>query len=308
MTIFAAPAPDVRTFLSEVDPRCIADAVARGWQPIAHRCELANDGDYVVQPWRTDGEVAIANMAGEIVAWDNRCPHRGARIYTAAAGNAPPRCAYHGRMATATTVRRFALAERGGFFFVADRPFGGAPLLPFDIPPLTLDSTLTYTMDCHWTGAVENALDYEHVEVLHAGSLGRLALTPLTLQTFSDGSSVQRFASSADLDRLARFFPHTRDFDYVHAHFFPYSAISSTRGWTYSLQHYWPRADGRTTFVHRLYVTETTRPMRDFFDSVAAVNAQTFAEDAAICARVPAGHASELGPHDARIAHFRRFL
>jgi len=292
---------------------------ARGghWHPVAHRSELANPGDFVVLPWKAHGgEVAITNIDGELVAFDNRCPHRGARLFTERRGNRPPVCAYHGRCARPEQLRqRYYKAECNGFVFVRDE---GPPsaLMPEalyqfmqGVPALRLHSTLEFVMDAHWTVCVENALDFEHVAHVHRGSLAKLMLAPLGMDLLDGGSSVERFRSrDGRLGRLGLYFPDQRDFDYAHAHFFPYSALSSTRGWTYSLQHYFPRADGRTDFIHRLYVTETTRPLPDFFAAVARMNAQVFAEDAAVCALVAPGDTGPLGPNEKRIAHFRRHL
>jgi nitrite reductase/ring-hydroxylating ferredoxin subunit len=286
------------------------------WHLVARARELANEGDYVCLPWRADGEVAVMRQAGELVAFNNLCPHRGARIFDSLRGNREPRCAYHGRLASAANVKHYETGMIGDWLLVSDAPPHAPHCAPetifqflTDAPPLTLHSMLSYVIDAHWTVCVENALDFEHVEHVHAGSLAKLALVPKDLQCFKGGSSIEEFASEAQrLGHLSKFFPHEQPFDYMHAHLFPYACLSSTRGWTYSLQHYFPRADGRTNFIHRLYTAPTTRPMPEFFDSVAKLNAQVFAEDAAICARVPAGHAGLLTARERRIAHFRSCL
>ncbi len=285
------------------------------WHPVANRSELARPGDYLVLPWKADGEIALTNIDGEIVAFDNRCPHRGARIFTDMRGNRPPVCGYHGRCARAEQMQRFQafawgdwiIAESNVDFPLDARSYVGGMDLLRDLPPLALHGEITFVMDCDWTVAIENALDFEHVAHLHGNSLARLALQPGNFRPYADGSSMQAFKAES-LRRMDSVFPHQAEFDYVHAHLFPQTCISSTRGWTYSLQHYFPRADGRTNFVHRLYSTPTTRPVPGFFDAAFALNRKVFEEDAAICANVPAGHAGALGPLDARIAHFRSHL
>lgn len=290
------------------------------WHPICHQSEVERDGDFVCLPVEPDAEIAVMRQAGDLVAFDNRCPHRGARIFSKMAGNREPRCAYHARLATADNVRRYTFMVYGGWVFVSDGPaephdlahlLKPAPLGDFiaETPPLRHHSTLRFVMECDWTVAVENALDFEHVEHVHSTSLAKLALVPKSLQTMEDGSSIEEFTSeSGRLGRMSRFFPHEQTFDYRHAHFYPFTCLSSTRGWTYSLQHYFPRADGRTEFIHSLYAAESTRPMPEFFDSVARLNEQVFREDAAICALVPAGHDGPLAPRERRISHFRGAL
>jgi phenylpropionate dioxygenase-like ring-hydroxylating dioxygenase large terminal subunit len=65
------------------------------WHLVYHRRELQTFGDYV----RFDtpsGEVVVFNDVGNIIAFDNRCPHHGARIYSANYGNQAASCKYHG--------------------------------------------------------------------------------------------------------------------------------------------------------------------------------------------------------------------
>lgn len=289
------------------------------FHPIAHRSELEHDGDFVCLPWKADSEVAIVNAGGELFAFDNRCPHRGARIYTDLHGNREPRCAYHARLVTGAIASRLPMIKIGGFLFVSEL---ADAVMPFSAgvfraaPPLRMHSLFTLQMECHWTVAVENALDFDHVATVHTDSLAKLGLQPFQLQTFEDGSSIENFlgigvASGTRALRMQALFPDSRDFGrgqvYMHAHAFPFTCLSSTGGWTYSLQHYLPRADGRTTFIHRLYAAESTRPVPEFLASAARMNEQVFREDAAVCATVPAHHRGALGPSERRIAHFRRF-
>ena len=285
------------------------------WHLAAHRCELAAPGDYVLLPWGTDGEAALANMAGELVAFDNRCPHRGARIYSGLCGNREPRCAYHGRLATANSVQRYAVAFVGDWVFVGNAPIGFraklalAPEL-FDFlrsaPALTPHSAITLVMDCDWRTALENALDFDHVAHVHGSTLAKLGMEPLTLALLPGGLSIEHFSVAPRVQKIGAHFPHTAPFGYAHAHISEFACLSSTGGWTYSLQHYMPRADGRTDFVHRLYTAKPTRPMGVYFDAVAKINEAVFREDAEVCARIPIGHTGgTLAPHERRIAHFR---
>ncbi len=214
------------------------------WLPVCHVSEVARNGDFVQVPH--NGHVAVSNFGGEIIAWDGRCPHRGAMIYgDARAGNREPRCAYHARLATAANVKRFTTSIWGGFIFVGQPLWQqnradslahlmDGPLSTFiaGVPALTLHSTLSFVMGCDWTVAVENALDFEHVEHAHSQSLAKLALVPKTLDTYANGSSIEEFTSeSGRLGHLSKFFPHEQRFDYKHAHLFPHACLSSTRGW-----------------------------------------------------------------------------
>jgi phenylpropionate dioxygenase-like ring-hydroxylating dioxygenase large terminal subunit len=302
------------------------------WHLVAHVSELQNPGDFVALPVFGDGrEIAVMNYEGYLHAWDNRCPHRGMRIFKESSGNRAPVCEYHGRCAKPHLLKTLSHCLVNGWVFVAGQtdptkcvslqlPMLVADILEEAPPDLTLYSRLQFTMDCDWTVAVENALDLEHVEHVHADSLARLGLTDEVLgsDTAPDGSSRARLHSSEAkrLDKLRQFFrspgsamPRNMDkpWDYEHTYFYPYAAVSSTRGFTYSLQNYWPQPDGRTHFLHRLYAAPANSPAAfNYFDSVARLNEKVFREDAAICAHVPADFPGVLGKGDERIACFRQ--
>lgn len=302
----------------------------KGWHCVGHVCELANPGDYLVLPVSEDGgEIAVMNYEGYLHAFNNRCPHRGARIFTELFGNRPPICGYHGRCAKPATIEPMPWRIAGNFVFVAAgpglvQPFGfGDDMMDFiDRAPgaMRLHSRLQFVMDCDWSVAVENALDLEHVPHVHADSLARLGLKRERLLTYVDGSSIE-FMESTQVQRLDKiepmfaaaaidFVPFNRSCDYVHAHFFPYAAVSSTRGFTYSLQNYFPTADGRTWFMHRLYASPAPRALESYFEGVEEMNTQVFCEDAVICKGIPPWpqFVGKLGPSDDRIAAFREAI
>lgn len=282
------------------------------WHLIAHACELANPGDFVCLPIGPGKEIAATRLDdGGLMVFDNRCPHRGARIFTEMFGNRPPVCAYHGRCVRQRDATVLPLARVGDWFIVNDTPGSDEPepiwshVLPRGktAPALTRHSVLTFVQACHWTVAVENALDFEHVRTVHAASLHPLNLIPGAQAYHGGGSSEEQFASdSARLATLRRMFPeaHPQAPDYRHIFMFPYTALSSTAGAHYSLQHYFPRADGMTEFVHRLYLTPTAWPQAG--DSIAAFNRQVFDEDAAVCKLVAPWHKGLAEP---RIEYFR---
>lgn len=291
------------------------DLWAKHWTPLCHVSEVSEPNQYVLVPWSFENEAVVSHTADGPVVWDNRCPHRGARIYTESAGAAEPVCAYHGRRANMCDVRKFASSEARGLVWAS----GGPAVFPEVASRLSvighfkLHSQLSFTMDCHWTVAVENALDSEHVSSVHSRSLASLQLSSLCEKLLPGGSSTEWFDSKrgGELDRLEfslkSYQPEGRRvWDYQHAHIFPFTCISTVRGLTYSIQHYFPRTDGRTSFIHKLYTHLEGAAADHYHKSVAAMNKQVFEEDAGICARVPAGHQGLLAPNEVRIQHFRR--
>lgn len=279
------------------------------WHLIAHVSELANPGDFVCLPVEPGREIAATRMPdGELMVFDNRCPHRGARIYTEMFGNRPPRCGYHGRCARAADVPCYSWFEHRGWLIVSDGVFADSPPVQWheslpSLPALERHSVLAYTYPCHWTVAVENALDTEHVAAVHARSLAPLQIDPIAAIYHGAGSTEEHFNTKPT--RLLSVFPEADPEapGYRHLFMFPYSALSSTAGAHYSLQHYFPKADGTTAFIHRLYLTPT--PYAGAGDVVARFNKQVFEEDAAICATVAPWHSGHLNPSEWRIEEFR---
>jgi phenylpropionate dioxygenase-like ring-hydroxylating dioxygenase large terminal subunit len=288
------------------------------WHLVAHQCELARSGDFVNLPWCETGNIVVSNIDGELVAWNGLCSHRRYRIYTEMSGNAPPVCGYHGRCQKPSKMRvRFpVLVTEDGWVLVygKDVPLSSAPAPSFEpiceTPRLRLYNTVSYTYQCLWAVAVENALEAEHVPFVHADSLGKLGISRCWMHLAENGSSIELFESTQKkrLDRIQHLFPNRPvdlACDYAHAYYFPHAALSTTRGWSFSLQNYFPKAGGMTTFVHRLYVTDTDRDMTNFWNGVASLNEQIFREDAAVCARVTSDSLNEPEPAEDRIRHFR---
>ena len=68
--------------MSVLDSIKISDDLIRSyWHPIAHTSELQNDRDFIRFEIK-DFEVLVINDKGNYVAFDNLCPHRGARFFT----------------------------------------------------------------------------------------------------------------------------------------------------------------------------------------------------------------------------------
>jgi phenylpropionate dioxygenase-like ring-hydroxylating dioxygenase large terminal subunit len=67
------------------------------WQFLAHESELKEPGSYVTRWMVNDPVLVVRNNEGEIKAYLNSCPHRGAHLCTADFGKKKTfTCAYHG--------------------------------------------------------------------------------------------------------------------------------------------------------------------------------------------------------------------
>lgn len=308
------------------------------WVPLAHVNEL-KDGEYIKVPWFDPGEEVVLLKTGTShFAFENRCPHRGAKLvngrFHGRLDDGIIRCQYHGRRFELGSLRAFPVALFGDWVCVQYRPadsvfsgemrptFGGVrvPWAEVLLKPsgrAICSDRDDRPLDHDWAVAVENALDWEHVAHVHAGSFGSLGLSRIWASTHNDGSSAEFFRKGDEgprLDiKLGKLFQgvlrESPDWDYAHVHLFPFAALSSVRGTTVSLQLYLPLPEGKTFFVSRLYTSSfkdsVAKSARDvFLDHVQMLNTRIFMEDIEVCDTVRAG-GGKLGPSDARIAHFR---
>ena len=318
------------------------------WHLLAHRSELAGAGRYVLFDVAGD-EVAAFHDGESVQVFDNRCPHRGARIFDGTHGQSRFFCRYH---AWAFAKGRFIIPGRelfdcdlsdvrlnsyrtewlGDFLFVSRRPARALAEQLAGIAELveTISYGIgeradfnTYPYECDWKIAVENALDQYHVAVIHRDSLDKLKMEPAQDSYFGlnnisrAGVGDERVAKR--LRSLRRFFDMSYQPEgYLAIHLFPFTFLTSTMGYSYSLQSFHPAASDRTSFSSRFYSGKLSsrvgpEAMRAFFDSSLQVNHQVFREDAEICARVPTDSWSPEPPRylssgEEKIAYFRQTM
>lgn len=320
------------------------------WHLLCHRSELPQPGDFVKLDWLNQ-EVVIFNDHGELVVFDNLCPHRGTRFFTDNTGNGAIACPYHGwsyragslhipcreqyvaddlRKARLNTLQTDWCAD---FLFASICParsldvqlgdtFNLLGALSFNIDGLA--DVNAYTFECDWRIALENALEPLHLPFIHPDSLGQLHLGD-GVNDFTEWTSVWQaplgnVAMEKKLGSIKRLFQIEGAYSgYQSIYLFPFTMLSSTFGYSYSLQHFFPSASvNRTHFSSRLLpgVTKNaaaSTALADFFRSTAAMNRQVFHEDHQICQRIVQGAADNerfgtLSVQEEKIAHFRRCL
>jgi phenylpropionate dioxygenase-like ring-hydroxylating dioxygenase large terminal subunit len=293
------------------------------WHLVCHRSELAQPGDYVRLGWLGDDAIAWRDR-DEIVVFDNVCPHRGTRFLDGASGNAPLVCPYHGwsyrngrlrvppnsdvprERADRVDLCRLRSAWCGEFLFASIAPrFTLEEQLEGVWDALAAISGLVdrradfnaYAYECDWRVAVENALEPYHIATIHPSSLGELRLEPGT-NDLHPWSSVWRAAIQDErtdrrLRQLERLFePAERYRGYLSIYLFPFSMVSTTYGFSFSQQSFFPGVDPlRTNFYSRLLTARLKSPaaaeaLASFFESTAQFNRRVFDEDHAICRRV----------------------
>lgn len=106
--------------------------------------------------------------------------------------------------------------------------------------------------------------------------------------------------------------------NYTAIFIFPFSFISSTFGYTYSLQNFFPsREANRTHFTTRTFRSKLHNPDKNeavissFLNSIDSVNRQVFQEDYEICKRISPDFPMDatdnvLSSSEEKIIHFRQ--
>jgi nitrite reductase/ring-hydroxylating ferredoxin subunit len=320
------------------------------WHLFCHRSEVAAPHEYVRLQAFGD-EVVAFNDGADVVVFDNRCPHRGARVYDGDAGKQRWVCPYHGWSfvkgrffvpasetftgcdPTKAELARYRTAWVGEFLFVSKRP-----TQPIETQLEGVYDMLAaisrgiggrrdinaYPYRCNWKIAVENALDQYHVSLVHHETLNRLKLKPAEDEYLGE-NNISRAALGDEkmikkLKLLGRLFEldHKPD-GYVAIQLFPFTFLTSTFGYSYSLQQFYPGANQDVTaFTSRFYAGKLSSKlppdtMDSFFASSLSVNHDVFKEDAEICARLPTDSWSPeperyVCAGEAKIVEFRRVV
>lgn len=318
------------------------------WHLLAHRSELAEPRDFI--RFEVLGrEVVLHHDGASIVAFDNRCPHRGARIFDGDAGRERFLCRYHGWsyskgrvfVADAASLSHCPLDElalntlhlawAGDFAFVSvapkrsleDQLAGLAPMLEAISYGIGRRWDFNrYQYEADWRIALENALEPYHVGAIHPETLNKLKLMPGENQYFGRNSV---WSSPLGDDRLAkrmqslsRLFDLPHQFEgYESLYLFPFTMISSTFGFSQSVQHFLPSVTPeRTLFTSRLFTgrlkTSTKEDLvTSFMASSATMNRAVFDEDHDICKRLSIETWSMQPPRfwsasEEKILHFRQ--
>lgn len=318
------------------------------WHMVCHRTELPNDGDFLKFKVPI-GDVVIFNDSGNYFAFDNRCAHRGAFIYASEAGNQANTCKYHGWTFKAgkliiplvdqfkgcnigqAALKEYQLDWCGDFLFVGIEPendlygqLAGAAEYIENIS-FNISGRLhlsAYEYECSWTIALENALEPYHIDMIHPRTLATLKLESGT-NTFHGVNSVWQAPIGnsrikKQLEKLGRYFNIDYRYQgYMSIFMFPFTMISSTFGYSYSLQNFFPsqNREDRTNFMSRMLAcnlrsAHAQKIVQPFLDSSARINRLVFEEDHAICKIMPTDAWSPeplpyISEQEVKIAHFR---
>jgi phenylpropionate dioxygenase-like ring-hydroxylating dioxygenase large terminal subunit len=319
------------------------------WHLVCHRRELLNDGDFIKFDTIV-GDIVLFNDMGNIVAFDNKCPHRGANIYRDDLGNQPASCKYHGWTYRSGRVivpdmhrfvgcaietadlNKYRIDWCGDFIFIGVEPrFGlreqlGGVFEQLENISFNIDSCVDlsrYDYECYWAHAVENALEPYHISMVHPETLATLQLEEG--ENIFDGPNSIWYAPVGNMQvknklmKLKNLFNIDYQYEgYISIYIFPFTMISSTYGYSYSLQNFFPAKDGKgtTKFTSRLLTSNVkneraSRMLSSFFESTVEVNKKVFDEDHEICRSLPRDSWSAeplkfFSELESKIIHFRQ--
>jgi len=293
------------------------------WHLVGHVSEFDEEGKYFCFEV-ADSQIAVFNDGQSIVAFDNVCPHRGARIFPLGKGSRRAICPYHGWSFRAGKVipshaksfvdcdlseaalNTYFIEIYGPWVFVAQQPkmdieeqLQGVSRHLTDIGQRIthLANYDSYVFECDWPLAVENALEPYHISMVHPSSLGSLRLSAGVDSFFDFASlwdaSILCAKSDSNLQRVANLLAEDPLFEgYRFLYLFPFSMISSTYSISFSVQNFFPASDSKTFFDSRLYSSRLadaekhSEVMNIFLESTMTINRRIFAEDHEICKKI----------------------
>jgi len=292
------------------------------WHLVGHKSEVLNNQDFIKFKLH-NREIVVSNDNGNLVAFDNICPHRGARIFIETHGTKSITCPYHawtyanGQLRIpnkkafkncdidSADINKFKLEFCGDFIFIGINPKASLINQLSDLKPVLEDISFnistrldfdSYSFECIFPIAIENALESEHVEIIHKNTLSGLKLQQEgEANFFGDNISwkaiVGNEKTNNNLQKISKNFNIISQYQGYQTHFIhPFAMISSTYGYSYSMQNFFPGDNNVTNFNSRYYpshVKEGSESIMEFFyNEGVKMNGKIFKEDADICARV----------------------
>lgn len=333
--------------LSELNKILVEDF----WHLIGHISELPNPNDYLLI--KIDNkEVVVFNDQHTIVAFTNACPHRGTKVFTGLKGNKKYLCSYHGWSYSdgkikPTAVKDFVdidfnqislpfwkLERCGDFIFISQYPQKslhdqlGSMYSRIEAMSESIETEMDsnhFEYECYWYTAVENALEPYHLPYIHGSTLNKLLFknikNELNLNNSILTADLGNESMRNGLERIKRYFDSDSSINgYETIFLYPFSFISTTYGYSYSVQNFFPNnIESITNFSSKLYGCKLKERknksiLESFYQSVIEMNKHVFIEDHEICKlnsnpnwiKQIVEETDILSASEAKIKHFRQ--
>ena len=283
---------------------------------IAHKSELPSSGDFLCFTL-FENEILLYKEDEEIICFDNICPHRGAPFLCGEnEGCRVLTCPYHGwqyrdgklvipnksrfKAEEIENVSLFSYRVEycGDFIFFSRSPKQSlkeqlGEFFPF-LEKISYSITRRRDMNrtpfaSNWKLSLENALENYHVPSIHPHTLSPLGLSDGNVTYEGENSlwvsEITNAKAHKKLQRMKTFFKEENYYkeNYFSLYLFPFSMISSTFGYSYAFQSFFPHTVEETRFYSRTYEVSSLLNTDPFYESVVRVNRQIFDEDIAVC-------------------------
>lgn len=299
----------------------IQNLYEENWHFGCHENELSIEGSYIKFKY-FDQDIVLYNDGKEIIAFDNICPHRGARFFLDSNGIEIASCKYHGWTQSQgkliipnqenfincpNSLNKYNVEYCGSFIFFSVKPKHSlrdqlSEFLYSLVEEISFDcqnyhGLNRYIYDCNWAISVENALEPDHVNYVHKNTLAKLNLDNCTNEFYKENSIV-KFSLGNEriikgLENIEKYLDtgNNKHSGYMSIHLYPFSFISSTNGCSYSVQNFMPISENETDFISRLYYpnilnSKYLKVINTFIDSTSDINREVFEEDHQICKRI----------------------
>ncbi|MCT7580018.1 aromatic ring-hydroxylating oxygenase subunit alpha [Aliarcobacter butzleri] len=282
-----------------------------------HISELKDDTNYI-KLTIFENEIIIYNDDKNIICFDNICPHRGAPLICTNDNEGSKRliCQYHGwnyskgklnipnknLFNSETIINRdlfkYKIEKVGDFIFFSKNPIISVKeqLGTFYSILEEISKSINKKIDLNrnkflsnWKISLENALENYHVPYIHPNTLAPLKLTNGNIEFESLNSlwlsEISNEKAFKKLQKLKSFFNEDIFYkeNYFSIYLFPFSMISSTFGYSYAFQSFFPNTPQETSFYSRTYSIHSKLDTEAFYDSVKNINRQIFDEDISVC-------------------------
>ena len=236
-------------------------------------------------------------------------------------GNRPIRCLYHnwsysnGKLSIpykeefsdyeGLDLFKLKVAKLGEFIFFADSPLmdlekqvGHDFYKELEMVSASIDNCVDINtesiFDSNWKIGVENSLEQYHLGFVHPNSLNSLDLWDNPQFSAYNSKCVATVRNQKAAKKLARIKPNFLDSNYYEEGYFsyflfPFSFVSSTCGYSYGIQSFFPHVPNRTHFISRSYMAKGTTDNAIFSEGMIVMNKRIFDEDGAVSTSVQQG-------------------
>ncbi len=319
------------------------------WHYLCHKSELKKENSYVNISFKGK-EIFALYEDGSINVFENMCMHRGSKLVEGKNGVWNKKCPYHGvcyengfpvnveekglrRSKDRIRLNKYHASEVGDFIFFSENDDENNKIADFlgketfehlESISKIIDEPISdtqYYYDCRWEVAIENALEPLHLEDIHPETLDTLDLGKSENEEYDNSvifnHAIKNQNMVSGLKKMQKLFSNKFNEKYHSTYVFPYFFISSTFGFSFSIQTFFPSNEKfKTHFRSRVYSSKAVNDskkkiLKNFFDSTIKINKQIFEEDADICSKIVKTDKHFIGPladTEEKIIWFRKRL